>query len=164
MKKEKKETQLPATLKKVDREIESLMELFEYYLTERKLSRPIETLQEIIRDLRVIVGRILTSHFIHLSLHDEDVFCRELASLLAKKGVSIKFQDETDEKHCNYLIKEILTSFEWAQEIKKELPDDAVMQEVLVIDIPVLRPFNYAIKNKQNVVEKKKSIGKKRCA
>ncbi|MFH1654230.1 MAG: hypothetical protein ABIE74_09265 [Pseudomonadota bacterium] len=147
-------------LMEIEKDIYNLLDLFEFYISERAFDRPIETLQEAVGDLRIVIGRILTSHYIHLDEEEESEFCKDLAEALVKASESVPHDNKKEEKHRQYLIRNILVSFEWAQEIKKELADDPIMQEVLVLDIPVLRPFNYDLTDKLSVVEKNKVHGR----
>ena len=140
----------------VGKEVGNLLEMFEFYLTERQLEKPIETLGEAVRDMRLILGRILIDHFLGLDAADEAKFCSALASMLADRAAAIPDSTEKDEDYADYCIGEILTCFEYAQEIKVSYPDDPVLQKILALDIPILRPFDYGLKERLKLVKAKK--------
>lgn len=137
-------------------EVKNLLEMFEFYLTERQLQKPISVLGEAVRDIRIIVQRLLTDHFLKLSAEDESRFCSALATMLAERTTKLPSVSEEDRNYFDYLISEILTCFEWAQEIKSEFPDDPTTQKILLVDIPLLRPFDYGIRSKIHVVAPKR--------
>ena len=140
----------------INGELKNLLEMFEYYLTQRQLRKSITVLGEAIRDLRIIIQRLLTEHFLQLDEEEEAQFCSSLAALLAERSTKLPAVSEADRKYFNYLMSEILTCFEWAQEIKAEFPDDRAIQKLLAIDIPLLRPFDYGLRSKIHVVSPKR--------
>ncbi len=142
-------------------EVKNLLEMFEFYLTERQLRKPIGVLGDAVRDLRIIVQRLLIDHFLALSPEDEVRFCSILATLLAERCTKLPNVLEADRKYFDYVIGEILTCFEWAQEIKSEFPDDIATQKILAIDIPLLRPFDYGVRSKIRMVEAPRPKGRK---
>ena len=146
----------------INGEVKNLLEMFEFYLTERQLGKSIGVLGDAVRDLRIIVQRILTEHFLKLAPDDEGRFCSTLATLLAERCTRLPSVTEADRKYFDYLIGEILTCFEWAQEIKSECPDDPATQKILAIDIPLLRPFDYGIRSKIKMVRPPKKKKHKR--
>lgn len=150
------EKQINSELLPVEDEIKNLLDMFEFFLTERHLVKPIETLGESVKDMRLIISRILIDHFMGLSTENEIEFCSALAEALASRAATLPFNEEEDRKYFDYCIGEILTGFEYAQEVKSIFPDDHVMQKILALDIPILRPFDYALRGKFKIVESKK--------
>jgi hypothetical protein len=140
----------------INGELKNLLEMFEFFLTQRQLRKSINTLGEAIRDLRIIIQRLLTDHFLALPEEDETQFCSSLAALLAERSTRLPAVSDPDRKYFDYLIGEILTCFEWAQEIKAEFPNDPAIQKLLAIDIPLLRPFDYGLRSKIHVVSPKR--------
>jgi hypothetical protein len=140
----------------VNGEVKNLLEMFEFYLTERQLQKPINILSDAVHDLRIILQRLLIDYFLKLSTEEELRFCSTLASLLAERSTKIVSAGEDDKKYFDYLIGEILTCFEWAQEIKSEFPEDSDTQRILAFDIPLLRPFDYGIRAKIRMVKPSK--------
>ena len=140
----------------VNGDVKNLMEMFEFYLMERQLDKPIETLAAAIRDTRIIVQRVLLYHFIHLPAEEESRFCIALARMLAKRCTKLPDVTAEDRLYFDYCISEILSCFEWAQEIKAEYPDDKVTQETFILDIPLMRPFDYGLRNKMREIRPKK--------
>lgn len=136
----------------VNGEVKNLLEMFEFYLTERQLRKSISVLSDAVHDMRIIVQRLLIDHFLMLSEDEEARFCSTLAMLLAERSTKIPSANEEDKKYFDYVIGEVLTCFEWAQEIKSEFPDDAATQRILAFDIPLLRPFDYGIRAKIRMV------------
>ena len=134
-------------------EVKNLLEMFEFYLTERQLQKPINILGDAVHDLRIIVQRLLIDHFLRLPPQDESRFCSTLATLLAERCTKLPSVGEEDRKYFDYVIGEILTCFEWAQEIKSEFPEDLETQRILAFDIPLLRPFDYGIRSKIKIVK-----------
>ncbi|OQA60794.1 MAG: hypothetical protein BWY40_00883 [bacterium ADurb.Bin270] len=142
------------SLAPIENEVRNLLDLFEFFLTERHLGKSIEALGEIVRDMRIVIGRIMSDYFIRLRPEDEVKFCTSLAVMLAERGQLIPFED--DGEYVDYCIGEILTAFEYAQEIKESYPEDKILQKILALDIPVLRPFDYGLRGKLKLIEKNK--------
>ncbi len=147
-------------LKPVQSEVKNLLTMFDFFLTQRQLGKPIETLNEAVRDMRLIVGRLLVDHFLSLNLEDGDNFCKALATMLVDRCDQLPEEKDTEEDYCNYCVGEILTVFEYALEIKKEFPDDPILQKMLALDIPILRPFDYGLRGTFKVIEAHKKMKK----
>lgn len=152
----KKDKAMNASLLPVEDEVRNLLEMFEFFLTERHLGKPVDDLGESVRDLRLIVGRLLADHFMALPAKEEAKFCSALAAMLADRAASLPLDHEGDTEYIDYCIGEILTGFEYAQEIKAAYPDDSVLQKILALDIPILRPFDYGLKGRLALVKPKK--------
>ncbi len=152
MRKPKRE-KLPKVLQDVGDGVHNLLEMFEFYLMERRLSKPIEVLSDSVRDLRIIIQQILLEHFLSLSPYQGERFIGTLATALAKRSTRVPAGGRGERKYANYVIGEILVSFEWAAEIKKEFPDDELRQRILALDIPVLRPFDYGLRSMIRLVK-----------
>lgn len=140
----------------INNEVKNLLEMFEFYLTERQLGKPVDALAAAVRDLRIIIQRLLLDYFINLTPDEESRFCTALASLLAARSTRLPNVTDEDKKYIDYCISEILTCFQWAQEIKSEFPDDYPIQKTMLLDIPLLRPFDYGIRSKIMVVRPKR--------
>jgi hypothetical protein len=151
MKTKKKEKLLKA-LHPVEEEVFNLLEMFEFFLDERQLGKPIEMLADSVRDLRIIIQQLLFEYFLGLSKSKEEAFIVGLAKALAKRSERIPVENKEDKRYVKYCISEVLTSFEWAVEIKKEFPEDQSTQRILAMDIPVLRPFDYGLRSKIRLV------------
>jgi len=141
----------------VEHEVTHLLEMFEFFLTERHLAKPVDRLGESVRDLRIIIGRLLSDYFMNLKASEEGKFCSALASQLADRAASLPFDETEDREYADYCIGEILTSFEYAQEIKEAYPDDTVLQKILALDIPILRPFDYGMRGRMTLVKSQKA-------
>jgi len=136
----------------VEKDVSSLLDMLEFYLTERQLKKPIGVLGDAVRDMRLIVGRIIVDYFLKLSLEDEDKFCSDLADMLVDRSSTVPVENEGDRTYHDYCTGEILTAFEYAMEIKKTYPEDHVLQKMLALDIPILRPFDYGLQDKFQVI------------
>ncbi|MFH1874578.1 MAG: hypothetical protein ABH859_05260 [Pseudomonadota bacterium] len=158
MKKKKKTEKQTA----VNGEVKNLMEMFEFYLLERQLDKPIEALGIALRDIRIIMQRILLHHFIHLPPEEESRFCIALAKMLANRCTKLPNVTEADRQYFDYCISEILGCFEWAQEIKAEYHEDKIVQETFMLDIPLLRPFDYGLRNKLREISPKNAAKSKK--
>lgn len=147
-------------LKPVESEVRNLLEMFEFFLTERQLGKSIDKLNESVRDMRILIGRIVIDHFLNLTMAEESKFCEMLASMLADRAETLPMDGDRDKEYFAYCIGEIITSFEYAKEIKEHLSDDHLLQKMMALDIPILRPFDYGLKGKLKVIptQKKKSI------
>lgn len=143
-------------LKPVEIDVKSLLEMFEFFLTERHLCKSIEALGRCIRDMRIIIGRVVVDHFLRLSTAEEERFIEALATMLADRSAALPFDDDDGGKYYDYCIEQILLGFEYAQEIKESYSDDPVLQKILSLDIPILRPFDYGLKGKLKLVNQKK--------
>lgn len=140
----------------VEGEVRHLLDMFEFFLTERYLGKPIDSLGETVRDMRIIIGRILVDHFLGLDSDDEEKFCQALAEMLTDRSSNLPVEGGVEPAYQEYCIGEILTSFEYAQEIKESYPDDTVLQKILALDIPILRPFDYGLQSKLKVIYQQK--------
>lgn len=159
MTKKKKSDSMPTDLLSVGDDVKNLLDLFEFFLTERQLGKSIDVLGDIVRDMRLIIGRMLSDHFMSLSTAKEKKFCTALANTLADRAATIPVDSETDREYFDYCIGEVLTSFEYAGEVKESYPNDPVLQKILALDIPILRPFDYGMRKKLKLlVSKKKRI------
>jgi len=138
----------------IDREVKDLLEMFEFFLAERQLGKPIGDLGDIVKDLRILIGRILIDHFLDMPPKDGSRFLKSLAAMLADRAASI--EGEGDGRYVDYCIGEILTPFEYAAEIKSSYGDDPVMQKILALDIPILRPFDYGMRGRLKLVPLRK--------
>ena len=143
-------------------EIKNLITMFDFFMSQRQLGKPIETLSESVRDMRLILGRLLVDHFLGLTDDEGERFTTSLAEMLADCCEGIPDRDDDDEEYCNYCIEEMITPFEYAREIKREFSDDPVLQKMLSLDIPILRPFDYGLRGTLKVVEahKKRKVHK----
>lgn len=149
-----------STLVPVKNEVKNLLTMFDFFITQRQLGKSIEVLNEGVRDMRLIIGRLLIDHFLGLSLEDGESFCHALATMLADRCEQLS--NDKEEEYCSYCVGEILTVFEYALEIKKEFADDPILQKMLALDIPILRPFDYGLRGTLKVVEahKKRRVHK----
>lgn len=104
----------------------------------------ISALNETIRELRILLQVILTDSFLSLPLPKAKEFRLALGDQLGSLCKELSPRCASSElNHHHYCTQEILACFEWAEQIKEEIPDDVLTQRVLVIDIPILRPFHY---------------------
>ncbi len=154
--------QIHAALIPVKSEVKNLLTMFDFFLTQRQLGKSIEVLGEAVRDMRLIIGRLLIDHFLGLPLDDGDNFCKALATMLADRCELLPEEKQVEQEYCQYCVSEVLTVFEYAMEIKKEFADDPIFQKMLALDIPILRPFDYGLRGTLKVVEahKKRKVHK----
>ncbi|MFH0800750.1 MAG: hypothetical protein V2A66_11320 [Pseudomonadota bacterium] len=148
--------EMNSSLLPVEDEVKNLLDMFEFFLAERHLDKSIGALGDSVRDMRLIIGRLLSDHFMKLPPEGEAKFCSSLASMLADRAETLPFDSDGDREYVDYCIGEILTSFEYAQEVKEECPEDPVLQKILALDIPILRPFNYGMRDRLSLVKAKK--------
>lgn len=134
-------------------EVKNLLEMFEFYLSERELGKSIEELSQSVKDMRLIISRTLIDQFLSLDTEEEDKFCKVLAQMLADRAAEIPDDGEADRDYFSYCIGEILVSFEYAREIKEAYADDPVFQKMLALDIPILRPFDYGLKGRLRLLK-----------
>ena len=147
-----KREKLPKILSQDASGIYNLLDMFEFFIVERQLAKPIDDLAEAVRDLRIIIQRLLLEYVMSLTAAKTDRFAAALAVVLAKRAAAIPAQSAEDKKYAKYCIGEIITAFEWAVEIKKQFPRDPEAQRILALDIPVLRPFDYGLRTKIRLV------------
>lgn len=156
MKKAKRASEGGSAIAPVKTEIRNLLTMFEFFMTQRQLGKPISVLAESVHDMRLILGRLLLDHFMGLTPAASERFCKALASMLADACASLEEELTTDGEYCRYCIGEILTPFEYAQEIKKQFANDSILQKMLSMDIPILRPFDYGMRGKLRVLTPQK--------
>ncbi len=136
----------------VQAEIGNLLTMFDFYLAQRELRKSIEELHESVRDMRLIIGRLLMDHFLGLTRDEGQRFCAAIAEMLADRCVALAKKNPDDEEYYRYCVGEILTCFEYAMEIKREFADDPIFQKMLALDIPILRPFDYGLRGSLKVL------------
>jgi hypothetical protein len=144
------------TLRPAENEVRNLLEMFEFFLGERQLGKPIDALGEAVKDMRLIIGRILVDHFLSLPPAQEAKFTAALAAMLADRAATLPAERGDDRDYSDYCIGEILTTFEYAQEIKAAFPEDRILQKMMALDIPILRPFDYGLRGKLKLIPTKK--------
>lgn len=118
------------------------------YLQARLAKEAITTLNEIIRNLRIVLQQVLIDYFLTLPLPKAREFRFALGDQLHNVCNELKRgggYSVADQEHHQYCVREILACFEWAEQIKEEIPDDPVTQRILAVDIPILRPFDYGL-------------------
>jgi|GEM_PF-1602960 len=152
----KESNEMRAPLVPVRSEVKNLITMFEFYVSQRAKGKPIETLAESVRDMRLIIGRLLIDHFLGLSNEEGQKFTAALAEMLADCCEVLPDLKRQDEDYYNYCIEEILTPFEYAKEIKSEFADDPVLTKMLALDIPILRPFDYGLRGSFKVLRPRK--------
>lgn len=140
-------------LRPVKSEVKNLLTMFDFFLSQRQLGKSIEALGESVRDMRLIIGRLLIDHYLGLNLADSDNFCKALATMLVDRCEQVPDDDDAEVEYCSYCVSEILTVFEYATEIKKEFSSDPILQKMLALDIPILRPFDYGLRGTFKVIE-----------
>lgn len=125
-------------------EVDRIVEHVRRYWRSRLDEGDMAVLSETIRQLRVILQETLTGSFLSLTLSKAREFRFALSDELFNAGNDLKGQcAQNDHNHHRYCIQEILACFEWAEQIKEEIPDDVLTQRILAVDIPILRPFDY---------------------
>ena len=137
-------------------EVANLLEMFSFFLSRRELGKPIDVLAESVRDLRLLLGRLLLDHFMPLPAAKGESFCRALAAVLADRCAMIPKGESADEAYCRSCVGAILACFRYAQELKRRFAGDTVMQKMLALDIPILRPFDYGLQGRLKVLKSQK--------
>lgn len=116
------------------------------YWQARLDGQDVAVLSEIIRELRILLQAVLTDSFLSLPLPRAKEFRFALQDHLSNACNTLGSRcSKTDMDHHFYCMQEVLTCFEWAEQIKSEIPDDLLTQRVLAVDIPILRPFHYGL-------------------
>ncbi|MDO8527690.1 MAG: hypothetical protein Q7T03_08395 [Deltaproteobacteria bacterium] len=136
----------------IQHEMLQVIDLLRHYFKRRLQKESIQNLNLVVHDLRILLHKVIIDHFLHLSLVDAKQFRLGLADQLNNVcgelygGCSVE-----DEDHHRYCIREVMACFEWAEQIKEEIPDDLVTQKILAVDIPILRPFDYSSGTKKGI-------------
>ena len=152
MKRQQNDNAADLELLSTEGEVKSLLNTFEIFLLERDSGQPVKLLNNIVSDMRVIVGRLVTEHFLHIGAEREPNFCAMLATLLSERAAALPDLENEDD-YVEYCVNEILAGFEYAQEIKATYPGDLIMQRILAVDIPILRPFDYGVRKHIRLVK-----------
>lgn len=98
-------------------DLEHLGDLLSYFILQRERARPVPSLKRTIRDLRMLLFRIIINYYLPLSPLKDEQFFDELAEFLT--GIQDEMCEEgVDLKYCDYCIDKILSSFEYAGKIK----------------------------------------------
>ena len=125
------------------------------YFDHRLQKQPLQVLNVLVHDLRILLHQMILDHFLPLPLEQ----AREFRSALVDRLMGVygqyqpKYNRVEDKEHCHYLIKQIILSFELAEQIMEEIPHDPITQRILAVDIPILRPFDYGIGVASKVVQ-----------
>ena len=126
-------------------EYKKLLSEFELFLTQRRLGHAVAELHQTIQNIRILLGKMISRHFVSLPPEEELAFTEVLTEDLTSICEEMPKSDENDLKYFDYCIAEILLCFEWAQQIKAEA-QDLVTQKIMLQDIPLLRPFDYGLR------------------
>ena len=138
-------------------EMKKIVDMVCRYFQARLQKETLSILNETVRTLRIALQTILTDHYLALPLSKAREFRYALADQLSNVCEEVRSRHNCshhDENHHRYCVKEILSCFEWAEQIKAEIPDDIITQRVLALDIPILRPFDYGIGKGQPIKKK----------
>jgi len=139
----------------VHREIRGVLVLVGKYFDNRLQKQPLQVLNIMVHDLRIALHQMILDHFLPLPLDQAREFRSALVDQLM--GVYGQYQSKCskaeDKEHCHYLIKQIVLSFELAEQIMEEIPHDPITQRILAVDIPILRPFDYGVGVASKVVQ-----------
>lgn len=150
--KQKLKPVVDASLMSAEDDMRHLLEMFEFYLNERHLGRPVSILHAIMQDVRLLLGRLLTDYFLQLSPEREAHFCATLATLLSERAEALVWMNERDRDYVDYMVSEMLMPFEWAQEIKAECPHDKLLQRLIAVDVPLLDSFDFRLREQLRLV------------
>lgn len=134
----------PLAQSEMIRVVEAVRRYFEVRLQREMIA----TLNETIRNLRILLQEILIDHYLVLPLPKAKEFRFALGDQLSNVCEELRQSGngtKEDDHHHRHCTKEILACFEWAEQIRAEIPDDPVTQKVLALDIPILRPFDYGL-------------------
>jgi hypothetical protein len=133
-------------------EVTRFFETFELFITQRKLNKPVTELHQTLHEMRMQLIGIIARSFLTIPASDEAGFCRAFADGLA--GICREFpQTEQDQDYYDYCIAEILLCFEWVQQIKQECTGDLITQKVMLQDLPILRPFDYGLREQMRLLK-----------
>lgn len=131
------------------KELKQIAGLFDRYLEDRLNGEPIQLLNENIREMRIAIQHAVTHVFLPLPIDKAREFRRAMADRLTTLCDGKRGRSSSGElQHQGYVVRQILSCFEWAEQIKEEVPDDSITQQVLAVDIPILRPFDYGLGKK----------------
>ena len=125
-------------------ELEHLGDLLSYYLVQRDLAKPVPFLQQIIKDLRRVIIRMISSYFTPLPRHQESWFIYEIVDALSYTRNEI-VEEGIDEDYCDYCINQIIASFERAVEIKYSSRKE-IDQKELLFNSPILQGFDLKLR------------------
>ena len=123
-------------------DLEKLLVVTRTFFLARHHGKPIEVLNGVVHDLRLVIHQMLLGHFMPLT-HEEG---KEFQAALADRLTNLCMELKHSEEYHRYCVNEVMTCFQWAEQIKLEAPEDPILQKMLAIDIPILRPFDYGIK------------------
>lgn len=131
------------------KELKQILNLFNRYLEDRLNDEPIQILNEHIREMRISLQHAVTHVFLPLPIDKAREFRRAMADRLTTLCDEKRGRSSSGElQHQGYAVRQIMSCFEWAEQIKEEVPDDPITQQVLAVDIPILRPFDYGLGKK----------------
>ena len=126
-------------------EMRKVLDLVGRYFSHRLQGQPLQVLNGLVHDLRIILHQMILDRFLPLPLPQ----AREFRSALVDQLMGVygqyypKCDKVEDREHCHNFIRQIVLCFELAEQIMEELPHDPVTQRILAVDIPILRPFDY---------------------
>ncbi len=129
-------------------EMQKIIETVCRYFEARLRRETLSLLNETVRNLRIVLQEVLTDHYLTLPLPKAREFRFALSDQLSNICEELRSKhrcSDHDHNHHRYCTREILACFEWAEQIKSEIPDDPITQRVLALDIPILRPFDYGL-------------------
>lgn len=131
---------------KTNPEMRRLVDHVRGYWQARIDGEEMSVLSETIRQLRILLQETLTGFFLSFPLPKAREFRAALSDELRNACGDFRNQcSDHDHAHHQYCIREIVACFEWAEQIKEEIPEDPLTQRILAVDIPILRPFDYGV-------------------
>ena len=129
-----------------ENEIKQIVTCVNNYLEARTEKEPMQILNEHIRELRICLQHAITHIVLPLTLDKAREFRLALADQLSTLCDERRGNVGSGEHHhYDYCLHQIISCFEWTEQIKEEVPDDPITQQILAVDIPILRPFDYGL-------------------
>lgn len=141
------------------KKLEQLGDLVAYLMLQRQNNKPIIFLRQIVRDIKQLLCKLISSHYLFLSPEESASFLEDVTSLLDELGLAAS-EERLDEYFCDYCVEKIISSFEYADRLKiSDITLDKKMS--LISRIRLVEDFDFQLRPLLRLVSQsaqKKSI------
>ena len=92
------------------KELEWLEDLISYLAYQRESRKPVCDLQRTLKDLKVLIRRIVINYYLPLNADDRRRFLEDVSSFLREIHARM-LEDDFDKAFCEYLLEQVQNAF-----------------------------------------------------
>jgi hypothetical protein len=132
--------------------LHNLFDAVSLLLTQYRLHVALLDRQRTIRQVRSLIAAAIHD-FLESAPKDLRALRETISAGLAKQEKSASRQDAMHEEYIKYCLREIALAFELADQIYSEFRHKPEVAKTLISDLPILRPFDYGIRQETTAEE-----------